>query len=351
MGLFTRKDSQTPPAENGDLWSPASAPNGSGGATVGKSGDATLTLRKSLYEFGRERALASKDTHSNEAVLHSLEEHAEAMAREQGATLFDSEQSAHDRLKQDKLDKAKSQIPKSEGEVAVAAEDVRKRRDALAELGELPSRPEIPWWLIFLGAFFIGLTTAPSLHDFLLSDVEDQRLAWMMSIFAGSFAGLVISWCLLGMFDSTSRVTARWVGLVGGILFSIALLLIRLVGSEGRDALTMAVALAILELAVVVILDWIGGGLRHRYTEYQDKSVQHDRRLKLLQSGEKELACRQKLLDEQNAIVEDHLEHLRDRESRVKQMDSLISGARQAVRDGYFAGLAENEGKLHGRDY
>lgn len=348
MGLFSRKDSEIPTTENCEHWF-APAPNGTGAPTIGKSADTVLVLKKTLYEFGRERALASKDTHPNEAVLRSLEEHAEAMAREQGATLFDPSESLHDRLRQEKFEAARSQIPKSEAEVAQAADDVRKRRDALAELGEVPAPPEAPWLLFLFGTLLIGLTCGPTLHDYFFADLEDQRLSWVFSILAGSFAGLVISWCLLATFASTSRVT-RWVGLAAGIVFGLALFIIRMIGGEGGSTIALAVGLALLELAVVLLMDWVGSGLREQYAEYRHKAEEYDRRLKVFQAGEEELAAREKCLSSQKVVVEEHLEHLRDRESRVKQVDSLVRGARQAVRDGYFAGLAENEGRIRGHN-
>lgn len=316
--------------------------------TVGKSADTILTLKKSLFDFGRERALSGRDTRANEAGLRTLEEHAEAMAREQGATLYDPKESIHDQLRQEKFDKAKGQIPKLEGGVALAAEDVRKRRDAVAELGEVPAAPQVPWWLVCIGTILIGLTMAPTLHDYFFFDIDDVRLGWVLAVSAGSMAGLLISWCLLATFDSTSRV-GRWVGLVAGVVFSVALLLMRLVGGESTSSLVLAVGLALFEMAVVLVMDWVGGGLRAQYTEYKAKSEEYDRRLKLLQAAEWEQAYQEGLLKEQEAVTEDHVEHVRDRESRVRQLDSLVRGARQAVRDGYMAGLVETEGRIHGR--
>lgn len=316
--------------------------------TIGKAADTILILKKSLYEMGKERALAAMDTRQNEEVLRSIEAHAEAMAREQAATLFNPDESIHDRLRQQEYETAWTAIPKLEADLAVVADDVRKRRDALAETGEPPAYPQTPWLLFLFGALLIGGTVAPTLHDFFF-DLSDPRLGWVLSVASGSVAGLLLSWSLVGTAAATSK-TSRWVGLVSGVSFSLSLVLIRMIGGNSRSATILAVGLGLLEIAVVLLLDWIGSGLRNQHVECEKHLIEHARRSRVLNAAEDEFEYRKGLLGEQKSVVAEHLSDVADRESRVRQLDDLIRGAVQAVHDGYHAGLAELEGRLHGRD-
>ncbi|MBM4388717.1 MAG: hypothetical protein FJ088_13330 [Deltaproteobacteria bacterium] len=294
--------------------------------------------------------MSSRDTRLNEEHLKALEDHAEAMAREQAATIFDPVNSLHDQFRQEKYESSKSVIPLIEKGIALTEEDVRKRRDALAELGRQPQKPLIPWLLFIFGAILIGVTVAPTLHDFFFSEIEDQRQAWFFSVLGGTFAGLVLSWSLLATFESTaSQRVVHYLGLVGGVLFGFSLMLIRLIGADSKIALTLSIGLAILEISVVILMDWVGRGLRHQFADYDLRIKEYDRRFKELESAKEELHYRQEQKTIQQGIINEHIRHVYDREARVKQIENLIRGSRQAIRDGYLQGLSENEGRIYGK--
>lgn len=314
---------------------------------MGSSADTVLTFRTSLHEFGRQAALASGDTRVNKEQLASLEEQAEAMAREQAATIFDPTQSQHDEEKRQEADKAKARSVEIADQVKLAEDDVRKRCDAVAELGEPPTKPAVPWLLFFFGTLLIALSVAPTLHDFFFVDFEDPRQAWFLSFICGLAAGLFVSWSLLGTY--TIGKAYHWMGLAAGLVFGLALLLIRLTGVESSLSLMMAIGLALLEVAVVIAMHWAGDGFRDAFAEYTEKVNGQTCRRAYLAAGERELAYRKEELAKQQQIVSDYVAHLRERETLARQVEGLVRGSRQTVKAGYFAGLAENEGAVRGR--
>lgn len=316
---------------------------------IGKSADTVLSFRKSIYDMGHAAATAAMDTRENQQVMQSVLGNAEGMAREQAAKLLDPEKSLHDDLRRKEHETALALIPKLNTDIAEIAEDVRRRRDAAAEMGDSPIPPRKPWFLIICALLLIGGTVAPTLHDFFFADMPDPRLGWVLSVATGSLAGMVISWSLVGMAAFTSQ-TGRWVGLTAGLLFSVALAVIRMVGGNGHSAFILAVGLGLLEIAAVLLLDWIGNGLRRQHLEFEKRSIEHARRARVLQAAEAEFTYRERLMREERKIVDQYVEDVGDREGSAAQLEDLVRGAVQAARNGYYAGLAELQGRLHGRD-
>ncbi|MFA4973892.1 MAG: hypothetical protein WC683_14870 [bacterium] len=348
LGMHKRRSSN---ANNNGGNSPASAPapaSGAGATSVmGSSADAILVFQTDIFEHGRRLALTAGDPRGDETKLSAAEDHAEAMAREKGAEVFDSASSRHDQIREEEWARAKEELPEARERVKAPQEEVRKRRDALAELGELLARPMVPWLMFAFGSFLIALTVAPTLHDFFFLDAGDARQGWFFSVVAGTMAGLLIAWSLVGTF--TSGTGFHWMGLVAGLLFGVALLLIRFTGARTTVSLMMAIGLAILEIAVVLLLDWIGRGLRRKQAEWEQANKAYSTRLAYLRASEAELACRQGEVTKLEKVITDFREHVFQREHQAKQVESLVRGARQAVRDGYHAGLAELEGRYRGK--
>jgi len=314
--------------------------------SMGFSAETILKMNRSLFEFGRERALASGDVRVNQDALKSLEDHGEAMAREEGAKLFDPATSRHDQVKEEQRNDAKQEVPDLKTKESLAQEDVRKRRDGLAQCGEITPMPNVPWFYFFLGAFLIGITIAPTINDYFFFDLEDQRQAQYFSVIAGLTAGSVISFGMIGTFK-TGRVYHLF-GLIAGLLFGVALLLIRLTGADTGSSLQMAVGLSVFELAIVVILDWIGRGLRHQYAKHAEERKEYSILEAYLKAAETELAHWQSEIAARQKIIKDFEAHLFEREHRHAMVENLVRGAKQAVRDGYYQGIAENEGRVRG---
>jgi len=319
-------------------------------SVMGVASESLVRFQKDLFEFGRRRALEGMDYREDSRQIKSLLEHAEAMAREQSAEIFNPKESLHDKILEEDYERAKEEQEEIKKKIPLAEEEYRKRADALSELGEPPKPPSIPWWTFVFAVPFIALTVSPSIHDFFFAEIENWQLGWFLSLTGGIAAGLFIGWCLVGTHKNTASLS-RYVGLIAGLLFSLALLLIRIVSGGSFDALMFAIGLALLEVSVVVFLDWEGQGLRRKYRIYKETVVEFDRRQKLLSASAEEI---EKLKEKEKEIekeVKDYINHLYERESRAKQVDKLIESARKAIIDGYRAGLAENEGRLLGRNF
>lgn len=317
---------------------------------MGCAAESTLRFQKDLFEEGRKRAVEGGDYREDTKQMKSLVDHAEAMAREQAAEIFNPRGSLHDQVRQEKFDKVNDDMKEVQMKLPTAEDEYRKRADALAALGEPPSPPGLPWYTFIFGVMLIAITVSPALHDFFFFDIENQRLAWLISLMGGAAAGLFVAWCLLGSYKNTASV-GRYVGFIAGIIFSISLLIIRLVGSGSIEAVLLAIGLALLEVSTVIYLDWEGRGLRIRYKQYKETIVEFDRRRKLRDASAEEVATLKEKVKDLESKIQDHINHLYDRESRAKQVDKLVESAKKAILDGNRAGLAECQGKLLGIDF
>jgi len=313
----------------------------------GVSANTTLIRKESLFADSRERAVATGDTRPDTMMLTAMEDHAEAMAREQDGAPFDPERNFFDREILAKNDRAKQALAQVEDKITSSNDDIRKRRDAAAHTSQPPERPSFPLLVYMFGAIAIALTIAPTLHDFIFIDVGNSVQTWFLSLAAGLMLGFFIASTTVSVSESGSS-RLHWMGFLCGVLIGIALFLIRCLGIDGMLSLLMAIGLALLEIAFVVLLEWTGRGLRRQFAEYREKRDEHRRLLQYLGAAEEELtglvAERMRLTKEIGQFVEE----VGQREAAHLQIESLVRGARQAVRDGYYAGIAENEGRARG---
>jgi len=160
---------------------------------------------------------------------------------------------------------------------------------------------------------------------------------------------MTMAYCLLGTFKATTgERTLHAVGLIGGLLLSVAMGIIRLVGVGTDSGLLMAMGLMLLEVAIVVLMEFYGRGLRRRYEEYSVKNAEFNRRYRVLDAAEKQLGYWQNKLNQLQAVIQDFVLHVYDREARNQQVVNLIAGNRQAVTDGFMQGLSENQARILG---
>lgn len=309
----------------------------------------TLT-RKNITSFndGKERSISNGDVHVDKDVLDVLQDNHEAMAREQRATPYDPEHNSYDQEICKQLEAAERRKSELEKREIQAEDDCRKRRDGLAELNKVVEKPAIPIWIFVFGSLAIGLTVAPSLRDFFFFNIADSTKGWILSFGSSLVCACLIAWALVGTFNSNSKVS-HWFGLVAGITFGIALFFIRLVGVDDNASLMFAIGLSLMEISVVLFLDWTGRGLRQEYRDYLETDQEAYRRREFLASSETELLRIRTQINAQQKIIDSIVEQIRIREHAYRQIDSLVLAARQTVKDGYFAGIAENQGKTRGR--
>lgn len=306
-----------------------------------------VAVKVDLHDFGRQKARASGETRVNEIQLGALLDHAEAMAREQGATIFDPQASRADQIKKDDYERALAKVGMIEAKTDTQSEEVRRRRDAVAELGPPPERPRTPWLLLVLGMVVIGMSVGATLDGYIFYDIESEVTAWTLSMLGGCAVGAFLGFSLVGKHRSSiSSGLVHVLALVGGLAIGIALLLVRCAGAETLSGWIMGLGLAALELGAVLVFEGAGRSLSQARVDYNTKDGEHQRRDALLKAAEAELSH----LDEEKASIRKMMDefsaHVAEREFRAAHVEHLVEAARQAVRDGYLAGIAKNEAML-----
>lgn len=317
-------------------------------SVLGVAAETVLRIQTDLFDLGQSRALASNDTVYRQDVADSLSGHAEAMAKEQTAALYDVLNSRHDAELEEQVVTNKKHLAETEEKISAATDKVNMCRDGLANRGQKPVKIQEPVFLIL----FFSLTIAASLFatflDYVFGNVTDRNTAVAASFGASIVLGLALSWALAGGFKS-SHGGPHLVGLIGGIGIGFAFLFVRLYAVEEPGSMFLSVGYTVLELGSVLILEHHGRGLAKQYAAFLIADDDYHQAAKRFASAETErdglLADRSRL----EAKVEAFVQHVREREHLARQLDNLVNSARKAVLDGYRAGLAENEGRVRGR--
>jgi len=317
-------------------------------AVLGVTADVILKIKKDLYEFGRERALSSGTTDFDEEEAISLAAHAEAMAREQTSVLFDAANSRHDAEIEEQLQVTKELLREAEADVAEAKKKVVICRDGLANRGRAPVEPAVPVLLIALFGLAIAASMIPAFLDFIFFSFKDRRLATVLSVASSVILGYAIAVGIAASFRSSHRAP-EIVGLAGGLLLGVAFLLIRLAGVHDLGGLLFSLGLFALEVGSIVILEIHGLGLRREYREFKPEMRDWEAAFDRLKSAETELSDRLADKAKFESRTAAFVQHIREREHLARQLVNLVNGARQAVLDGYRAGLAVNLGQIRGR--
>lgn len=311
-----------------------------------KTANPTMQFQIDLYDHGKAFAHRSGAIQPDSGDLSALEAHADSMARQEVEPEFDPTASTCDHARQEEYEEAKVSLPETKAQAGAADDEVRRREDALSALGDPPSEPVIPWVLIGFAAVVVGLSIAPTFHDFLF-ELDDDRMAWMLSILTGTTIGIVISWSLLGMFRfSSAGKTTRYLGLVGGLFFAVSLAVIRVVDVETTGGLMKGCALALLEVGVVLLCDWIGRGLSKQWEYYTEKTNEIGKLSKLLVSAMKERDYRWSHVQKQEATTSGFISHVAERQLKASRFGAFVQNAKNAVTEGYHAGIVENRTRL-----
>ena len=306
-----------------------------------------LRMQIDLFDLGRKRAVEGRALEINDGGIASLEEHARAMARETYREAFDPSRFAHDRLREDEYKKFLRDRGDAETSAKFAAAAVREREEELAKFEPAPTHPESPRLLMCAVLVVIAITVAPTLHDFVFSTIEDDLMAWFLSLATGGFLGALISWGILGSISATGRRTgANWAGLVAGLTITLGLGVFRFSGVQNVGEALLAVALTLVEAGVIVLAEWVASGLRELYREFVTRQTARDEAAARLDAARAEQKRRQDALDEINRRIAEHISYVEERELRHLSVKQLEEVAVKAVRDGYSAGIAENRSRI-----
>ena len=320
-------------------------PNGLDKGTKRNVDSPVMLMHVGLVEVGHERAVRSGALKPQERDMKSLAEHAEAMARETRREIFNPAGNPEHQLLDAEYNKAFADRIDAENALHFSAAEVREKEMALARFSN-EERPGAPILMVAITACISG-TVTPTMHDFLFGGIEDEVTAWLFSFLTSLFPAATIAWAILGCISATGRRTvANWAGLVAGVIMSLARGLFRLSGAMGLEEVLMAIALTLLEVAFVLIAEWVASGLRHHHAEWSQSQTAHAQASRELEAARAEHQRRENRLNDLNDQISQHIEYVEDRSLRNINLNQLIETATKAILDGYNQGIAENRGRI-----
>jgi hypothetical protein len=302
-----------------------------------------LIMQRTLYDHAKARAIDSAALTPQTADIEALENHARAMARETQRELYDPTLHAHDQMRQAEYDKNLAE--RADGEVAEkhALIAMRQREDDLAEVhpGDEPATPS----RVLPAAAVIGLalTIAPTLHDQIFATIDDEFLAWTLSLAGGLFLALLIVLMILD--PSDERSVTNWIGLAAGVLIGIALGALRLRDAKDFGDYIFALALTLLEIAIVIGVEAVAGRRRAERRVWKEKKSIADKARGLLDAAREHVRRSKEKVKELNEAITAHHLHVEHRHLSNVGIAEIEASALGAVRDGYRAGIAANHGQ------
>ncbi len=139
-----------------------------------------------------------------------------------------------------------------------ATANLRDAEEALASAPKAGPKPALDKWLLAAFIIVFAITVAPTLHDFVFHTLSDDLLAWFFSSICGAFVGCVLSWGILG----GRQTEMTWIGVGAGVALGLGLLAVRLSSAEGAGEVMFATGLTIVEIAAVLLLEFLARDLR-----------------------------------------------------------------------------------------
>ncbi len=306
--------------------------------------EAILGMRTGLFELGRNRALLSGTTVPVPEDARALENHARAMARDTYREVFDPKQHAHDRMRLAEYENQVSQREEAQIGEAHATANLRDEETKLAKTPKAGEKPRAKGWLVAAFIVAITITVAPTLHDFFFHTIADDLLVWFAATTSAAFVACMLTLAIL----SGRRSTWTWIGGVAGILLGLGLGAVRLSAAEGPAEMLFGVGLTVIEIAAVLLLEWLASGLRNSEDRWLPLKTTEDQAIAARETALADLTRWQSRIKELNQAIAQKIAYVEDRFNRNLHLPELEAVAIKAVLDGYNAGITENVGRLRG---
>ena len=312
--------------------------------------DLSSPFFRSLWEMGYRRALARGIPSSHPDDVHNIKGHASSAAGSLDMTPYDPNKNLADKANEDEIERLENDreaLEVKHEEAVTKMEEVERER---ANMDVRPVKPENPGCAIVIASFFIALTIAPAFYDGFFYLIEDLRIAWLASIITSVFVGGGITYMILGQYRNTAYSRRPIWGLVAAVGLVLGLAIIRLFSSGfSEEGIILAVGLFLIEVGIVVAVEIVAAGIRRRWRIYCIHSEELKRFNELVAVAERKVKRIEKKLDEVNAKLQTHITHRLGRLSRAGAIENLRELCIKSALDGYSAGLAEIEGRFHGR--
>ena len=301
-----------------------------------------LEMQTGLFELGRNRALQSGTAVSLPDDVQALEDHARAMARDTYRDRFDPSMHVQDAMEKTEYERLLKLREEEEKGEAHARANLNEAEIKLAKTSDPGEKPAVNGWLVAAFISAITITVAPTLHDFVFHTLADDLLAWFGSTITAVFVALMLTLAIL----SGRRNSLTWLGVAAGVILGLGLGAVRLSSAEGSAEILFSVGLTIVEIASVLLLEWLASGLRNTEDHWSAAKALVNEAANCQDAAQSDLSRRQARLKELSQNIAQKIALVRDRHERNIHLPELEAVAAKAVRDGYNAGINENIGRL-----
>jgi hypothetical protein len=177
--------------------------------------------------------------------------------------------------------------------------------------------------------------------------MEEDLLAWLMSLGCGVFAGcfiVAVTLCSGGYVSNAGRRA----GLIACSLMCVGLGLLRASAVAALGELLFAVGLTAVEIGIVWSLDYVATRHQADLNAWLDRSAKANQAQGAVDAATANLDRWQTLIRDLREQDADFRHHVEDRQERSIPLGDLEDITTRHVLDGYNAGIAANQGALRG---
>jgi len=327
---------------NGNLAQYGCSPIGSTATLEGIRG-----VQRALAEHGKQVALLSGDTEQRPEVIDELTRYAEATGVSFFLPAFDDSHYESDRIRSAECLKTMKDRERLEEAERCALADVKDRENKLARLQPGVEKPGPPCLLMFAAGFFLSLTVAPTLHDFIFISLPDDFSNWFASIASATVVAVVIVVGILSDLASLRRIHSTK-GFIAVVVISVGLAVLRLSQASGVGEILFTAALTIIEIGLIVLLEWRATALRVAFDEWLVRNGEiliARAQFEVARSG---LANLRERLREADESIASHIRYVEDRLFRHSTIDNIVKATVHSAISGYAAGTSANRGRSLG---
>ncbi|MGH9345006.1 MAG: hypothetical protein ACRD19_14750, partial [Terriglobia bacterium] len=301
-------------------------------------------MHTGLFQLGHNRALQSGTTEPRTYDIHALEDHARAMAKDTYRDRYDPDKNAHDAMHHAEYTRTVAQRDEAEIGEQHASANLRDAEGVVARAPNAGPKPAAKPLLVATFIVALALSIAPTLHDSVFHTIPDDLLAWFASLVSAGFVGGMVTLAILG----GRRTKLTWIGVAAGVVLGLGLGAVRLSSAEGAGEVLFALGLTIMEIAVVLLLEWLASGLRASEAEWLPQHLAESQALAAREAAQADLERWQARVKELNDAIAAKIAFVEDRHNRNIHIAELEAVAIKAVLDGYNAAIAENVGWIRG---
>jgi len=299
-----------------------------------------------LYEHARQRALSSRATKPDPATLEALEQRGEAVQRESFRDAYDPNSNPNDARREAEAQEWQRERTDAKEGLALANADLRDENDRLGQTPAAGSKPTFSKRLFWLLSGVIGSSLMSTLYDRFFSDLE--AAGRFLAFAFGTAVGAALAWTIVHRDPHGERAWWSYLGLGGGVVVSVAFGIARFCAAETSAEQWFALSLMLLELGIIALLEGQAMYLARRLRDWWPRSEAEQIATRRRDSAQKEVDRIKGIVDVLEAKICEHFKYVESRTPRFRSLDEAIAAAVKAVRDGYYAGIAENRGYLAG---